>query len=272
MDLPQVEAYLRPASLDTVAGWQPGWFWLAGGTWIFSEPEPAARVLVDLEPLNWSEIEVTEAGLTIGATCTLAAIARHAFPPEWTATHALQCAANELGSFKIANVATVGGNLCLAIPPSTFAPVMVLLGATYELWNPDGTVRQVPAREFQTGAKQTLLQPGEALRKIWIPAENLNWRVSFQRMCVATAGAAIAIVATAYNPSTQAVRFAIGACLPAPRLLEFPTPPSAAEIATALQTQLPVEWLINSPVASAAYRHEMTQVMMARSLQEAMKG
>ena len=59
MDLYNVETYLRPKSLTEVSDWQPGWNWLAGGTWIFNEVQPQVKTLVDMQWLNWSEIEVT---------------------------------------------------------------------------------------------------------------------------------------------------------------------------------------------------------------------
>jgi CO/xanthine dehydrogenase FAD-binding subunit len=266
MDLPQVETYLQPTKFDRIPDWQPGWFWLAGGTWIFSEPETRAKGLVDLEPLNWSAIEVLSSGLAIGATFKLVDIANFPFPPTWTATQALKRAVEELASFKISNVATVGGNLCLALPASTFAPVMVALDATYEILPPHTPPRFIPASKFQIGAQQTLLQPGEALRKILIPATYLSWQVRFQRVCLQTTGYALAIVVTAYHPPTQQVRYAIGASTPTPRLLTFDHPPTLLEITQTLTSQ--ISDFIQDDRASAAYRQHITQVLMTRSLQE----
>ena len=58
MDLYSVKTYLRPKSLREVQNWQPNWNWLAGGTWIFNEVQPQVTTLVDLLPLNWSEIKI----------------------------------------------------------------------------------------------------------------------------------------------------------------------------------------------------------------------
>lgn len=265
MDLPQVEMYLQPIEFDRIPAWQPGWFWLAGGTWIFSEPETRATVLVDLEPFHWSEIEVLPLGLAIGATCKLVDIANFPFPPVWTATQALKRAVQELASFKIANVATIGGNLCLALPASPFAPVMVALDARYEILAPDAPPRTIAAAEFQLGAQQTRLQPGEALRKILIPPTYLDWQVRFHRLGLQTTGYALAIVVTAYHPLTQQVRYAIGASTPAPHLLTFNRPPTLTEIIQALN-QIPD--FITDDRASASYRQHITQVLMRRSLQE----
>ncbi|MUL35723.1 FAD binding domain-containing protein [Gloeocapsopsis dulcis] len=268
MDLHNIQTYLRPQSLDTVENWSQGWTWLAGGTWIFTQKQPDLKVLVDLEKLDWSEIEVTPEGLNIGATCKMAKLRQWNFPENWTGVKALFCAVDELASFKVTNMATVGGNICLAIPASTFAPVMVALDASYEIWHPQASPRFVPARDFQTGVQQTVLQPSEVLRKIWIPQASLAWHISYQRVCVATAGIAISLVVAAYNPQTSQVRFGLGACVPTPRVVEFSHIPTADEIGEILDTQLPLDCFIEDYAASAAYRQHITKVLMQRSLLE----
>ncbi|MQY30133.1 FAD binding domain-containing protein [Nocardia aurantia] len=45
---------------------------LAGGTWLFSEPQDRLDRLVDITALDWPALVVTAAGLEIAATCTLA--------------------------------------------------------------------------------------------------------------------------------------------------------------------------------------------------------
>lgn len=274
MDLPNIETYISPTNLQAVENWEQGWAWLAGGTWIFSNQSPDLKALVDLEKLGWSEIEIVPEGLAIGATCTMASLRQWVCPESWTAVKALHRAVDELASFKVTNKATVGGNLCLALSASTFAPVMVALGASYEIWNCRdvacniSTPRFVPALDFQTGPQQTILQPGEVLRKIWITRPNLEWHVSYKRICVATAGYAVSIVVAAYHPQTFQVRFGLGGCVPAPRLIEFAAPPTEAELSEALFTSLPVDCFLEDDLASAAYRQHVTKVLMQRSLQE----
>lgn len=268
MDLHNVETYLCPTDLEQVK-WQAGWTWLAGGTWVFSEPQPQIKALVDMQKLGWSELEVTPVGLSIGATCVMNRLLQFSYPEDWTAVKALQSAVQELASFKVQNVATVVGNLCLALPASTFAPVMVAIGASYEILPLEGTPYQVSALDFQIGARQTILKPGEVLRRIWIPQANLKWQVGYRRICVATAGLAMSIVVAAYNPKTSQVRFGIGACVPAPRLLEFAHIPTTTELVEALLSQIPLSEFIDGGGASALYRSHMTRVLMKRALQEA---
>jgi len=52
----------------------PGEAFMAGGTWLMSEPQPSTTGFVDLTAMGWPDLEVDEAGLRIGATCTIATL------------------------------------------------------------------------------------------------------------------------------------------------------------------------------------------------------
>ncbi len=52
MDLPNIQTYLRPESLQNIPNWGEDWAWLAGGTWLFSEPQPHLKMLVDIQHLG----------------------------------------------------------------------------------------------------------------------------------------------------------------------------------------------------------------------------
>lgn len=265
MDLQSVENYLCPQTLEEIPAWKPGWAWLAGGTWMFGEPQPQVKTLVDIQKLGWSELEVTSEGLIIGASCTMSQLLN--FNDSSPAIEALKGAVRELASFKIQNVATIAGNICLAIPATTFPPAMVVLNASYEILSLNGESFWVSALDFQRGIKQTILKPGEVLRKIRIPLEFLDWKTDYQRFCMASAGIGISMVATAYHPQTQQVRFGIGGCIPIPQLMEFSTIPSPSELQAALLSQIPAKVMINDTMGCAPYRHHITRILMERSLQ-----
>ncbi|NJM97289.1 MAG: carbon monoxide dehydrogenase [Phormidesmis sp. RL_2_1] len=269
MDLYRVETYLKPASLTEVSGWQADWNWLAGGTWIFNQVQPQVKTLVDMQRLGWSAIDVTSAGLSIGATCIQNDVLNFSFPTDWPGAKALKDAVRELASFKLSHAATVGGNICLALTASTFAPVMVALQAKYEIWRLAGEPYWVDAADFQTAPQQTVLQPGEVLRSIEISSANLTqWQTRFKRMAVCTAGYAIAIVVTAYHPQTQQVRFGLGGSVPAPCLIEFDTLPTPEQMGAALQKKI----FLEDERGSAVYRQHITQVLMQRCLAELTMG
>ncbi|MBG1244355.1 FAD binding domain-containing protein [Nostoc sp. NZL] len=259
MDLPNVETYLNPENIQTITNWGESWAWLAGGTWLFSEPQPYLKVLVDIQHLGWSEIEVEENYLAIGATCPLIKLLEYPWLAEWTAVEGLKSAINGLAaSLKIINVATVGGNICLALSVGTLAPLMVALSATYEIYNIKGELHQVAAKDFQLGFKSTILQPGEILRRVLIPLSHLKWKINYQRFGITATDPALAIVVSTSN--YQQVRCVIGASVAAPQLLEFD------DVEMKDFAFLQKVNFIEDAKASAIYRRELTAVLIKRSL------
>src|SRR5258708_36858719 len=69
MNLTTIAEVKRPASVDDVDGWRDGYSWLAGGTWLFPEPQVAVDTLIDLDSRGWAPLTATETGLDIAATC-----------------------------------------------------------------------------------------------------------------------------------------------------------------------------------------------------------
>ncbi|RUR77438.1 FAD binding domain-containing protein [Chlorogloeopsis fritschii PCC 9212] len=275
MDLPNIENHLSVHNIQSITNWDEGWAWLAGGTWLFSELQPSLKVLVDMQPLGWSEIEVVpfsdsnsfkqvKTVLSIGATCPLSKLLQYSWPPEWRAVEGLKSAVSALSaSMKVINMATVGGNICLALSVGTFAPLMVALDATYEIWNLKGETRRVAAKEFQVGYRQTILQPQEVLRRVLIPVENLKWQVNYQRIGIAASDPALAIVVSACNPDNLQLRCAIAASVTAPILLDLHDDRQIQNFAFLQEVNF-----IDDAKASAIYRREVTQVLIKRSLKQ----
>ena len=79
MDLNTITEIQRPARLEDVKPWQSGYAWLAGGTWLFSEPQVNTHTLIDLETLKWPSLTASPEGLEIAATCKVVDLT--ALPP-----------------------------------------------------------------------------------------------------------------------------------------------------------------------------------------------
>lgn len=77
-------------------------------------------------------------------------------------------AASQLGSVAIRNVATVGGNLCNALPSAEMSQALVALLAQVRIIGPGGE-RTIPLEGFLIGVGETLLQPDELLLEILVP-------------------------------------------------------------------------------------------------------
>ena len=117
MDLNTINEVARPTTRAQLPVWTAGDAWLAGGTYLFSEPQVHLARLIDLTDLKWPALIVGEAALTIAATCTVAQLDGLICPPEWIGSPLInQCCRAFLASFKIWKTATVGGNICMSLP------------------------------------------------------------------------------------------------------------------------------------------------------------
>ena len=181
MDLIEVQS-VRVATTRDDLHFAPGELPLGGGTWLYSEPQAGVSGLVDLTALQWTPIEQTDATLTVSATCTIRELAAHAASPLF-----LQAANSLLASFKIWNVATVGGNICTALPAGPMTSLASALDATAVIWG-EGYDRREKVSEFVTGVRNTTLQAGEVLRAIEFPAEALRQRSAFRRIALSPLG------------------------------------------------------------------------------------
>jgi len=194
MDLSTVTSYRRAARRDDLV-LSEGETYLSGGTWLFSEPQPGASGLVDLTSLGWTPWERTEEGLTLAATCTVEELL--AVPDvALGSAHELarQCADAFLMSFKIQHLATLGGNVCLALPAGAMISFLVALDATAVIWTADGGERREPVRYLVTGARTTTLAAGEVLRSFEVSASALLDRYAFRRCSLSPLGRSSAVV------------------------------------------------------------------------------
>ena len=157
----------------TDATWRDGDAWLGGGTFLFSQPQPRVTRLLDLHAFGWPAVEEADDGVLIAATCTLAQLARwqpavSSYAP--VAALARQCCHALLGSFKVHNIATVGGNICLSLPAGPMTALAAALDGTATIWAAGGSRRRVRVAGFVTGERANVLRPGELLRSVFLPA------------------------------------------------------------------------------------------------------
>jgi len=189
IDINTIKDIVRPPPERPGSLWRDGDAWLAGGTWLFSEQQPHLRRLVDLLPLGWQAIEATDAGLGIGAMCTIRELYELDAPGDWLAGSLLKTSCEAfLASFKVWNSATVGGNICMSLPAGPMITMAVALEAVYTLWAADGSERTVKAADFVTGNHQNILAPGEVLRRIDIPVSALRKRHTHRRFTLTKLG------------------------------------------------------------------------------------
>lgn len=112
-------------------------------------------------------------GLTIGALTTIRALEKST--DLWQMYPILSQAACKLGSVAIRNVATVGGNLCNAMPIADTAQALLALSAKVRILGPEGE-RIIPLEDFFTGVGKTSLKIGELLVEIQVPVPLPNMK------------------------------------------------------------------------------------------------
>jgi CO/xanthine dehydrogenase FAD-binding subunit len=154
---------------------------LGGGTWLYSEPQDATE-LVDLLGLNWEPVTRSDTHLSIAATCPIALLRELDDSPLFQ-----PCADALLASWKVQRVATVGGNIALALPAGPMTALAVGLDATLTLWTATAT-RVVAAADFVTGVRSTVLAPGEVVRSIEFPLAGLAQPAAMRRIALSPLG------------------------------------------------------------------------------------
>lgn len=232
--------------------WRPGDVWLGGGTALFGEPRPHLTRLLDLPSAGWPAITVRDDGVEIAATCTIAALAGHFREHELVQ----QCCHSFLASFKIWNVATVGGNLCAALPAGPMISLGAALAGVCTLIGADGRVRRVPVADFVTGEGRTVLRDGELLRSLFLPGYALAGRTSYRKGSLHRHGRSAALLIGRAEP-TGGLALTVTAATRRPWVLRFPEPPRAAELEAAL-AGIPAGAFTDDVHGSPAWRRHLT--------------
>jgi xanthine dehydrogenase FAD-binding subunit len=258
MDLNTVEHY-RPALSRADLTLAPGERVLGGGTWLFSEPQVGTTGLVDLTTLGWPALEYTDDGLRIGATATIAELSKLPPRPGWTAQPLFsQCARALLASWKIWNVATVGGNICQSFAAASMVSLAVALDGVALVWTPDGGEYRVAVADLITGNGTNNLAPGEVLRAVDIPSAALRARTGFRQMALATLGRSGAVLTGRVDDDASTV-FTITAATLRPTVLRYEQLPNAATLRHDVDT---ADGYYTDPLGAADWRRQVSGVLL----------
>lgn len=265
MDLNTVAVYRRASSRADLA-LAPGERVMGGGTWLFSEPQIETTGLVDLTTMGWPALESgPDGGLRIGATCTIAELARLPEQAGWVAQPLfLQCATALLASSKIWNVATVGGNVCQSFAAAGMVSLCVALDGVALVWRPDGGEYRVPVEELITGNGTNALAPGEVLRAIDLPERALRARAGYRKIALASLGRSGAVLTGRVDEDGAAV-FTITAATLRPTVLRYPVLPAAAALRGAVRA---AEGYYTDPLGPADWRRQVSAVLLEEIREE----
>jgi aerobic carbon-monoxide dehydrogenase medium subunit len=136
--------------------------------------------LVDLKRVDGLRgVDAQKGSLRIGASATHYELESSSVLQAWCPAMAIM--SSQVANLRVRSVGTLGGNLCFADPHSDPATFLIAVGASMLCQKEDDT-RRIPAAEFVTGPYQTLLEPGELLIAVELPALQDGTGVSHVRM------------------------------------------------------------------------------------------
>ena len=271
MDLNTITEVAHPKTRAQLPVWTAGDAWLAGGTWLFSEPQVHLTRLIDLTDLKWPALTIGATELTIAATCTVAQLDALACPPEWLAAPLIsQCCRAYLASFKIWKTATVGGNLCMSLPAGPMISLTSALGGVCTIWKADGSEQKISVADFVIGDQRNVLAPGDLLRQIDIPLAALKRRAAFRQISLTPVGRSAALLIGSV-PGEGGLALTVTASTARPVQLSFAGIPQAKELREAILQRIPDALYHDDIHGKPAWRKHMT-LRLAEEIRAELQG
>ncbi len=256
---------------------------MAGGTDLLVQLR-AGRWDVDLvvDVKNLPELnEITydpEQGLTLGAAVPCYRIygnnaIKKAYPG------LIDCA-SLIGGTQIQGRASLGGNLCNSTPSADSIPAMIAHGATAHIAGPNGT-RDVAVEDFCTGPGRNVLERGELLVSIHVPAPQSGMGANYLRfiprneMDIAVAGVGASVILE-YG-TIKSARISLSSVAPTPLFVKAAGDALAGKPANAESIQVAAEIArdaakpITDMRGTAEYRTHLCEVLTRRALNTAIE-
>ncbi len=158
-------------------------------------------------------------GLSIGALTTIRSIEQS---PKLLPRYGIICqAANQMASTSVRNVATIGGNICNAVPSADMLPALIALSAATKLVSNTGE-RTVSLEDFFTGPGGIVLKTDELLTEIQIPHPMTHTAGVYIKYStrggedLALVGVAVSITLEPENETCVEAKVVLGAVAPTP--------------------------------------------------------
>jgi len=238
---------------------------LAGGSWLFSEEQDHLTGLVDLMTFGWPSLTITPEGLEVASTCTLAELAAMPDDQGWPAHPVFfQCCTALLGSFKVWNVATVGGNICASLPAGPMTSLFSGLGAQALIWRADGSDERMPVASFVTGNGTNQLEPGDILRSVLVPLSSLEARMAYRKIALSPIGRSGAVILGRLGRDGAFTLTVSGATVH-PEQLVYESVPDAATLSSDVGAI--TSWFTD-PHGAADWRRAVSTVLALEILEE----
>lgn len=238
-----------------------------------------SEVLVDVKKIKaLHRITLDNGVLHVGACVTHHALENS----ELVRAHApsLAYAESQVANVRVRNQGTLGGNLAFNDPHSDPGTVLLIHNASVVVGNEKGE-RRLALNDFFVDMYATVLEPGDLLLEVEIPAHPAGMKSAYLRLHRyqrPTLG--VAVGARVNREVFEEVRFAVGCVGPkAQRLAELETKMKATKLTDAKrilaeETNYLRELLrpVDDLLGSAEYKLYMTRIMLGDALEQAVQG
>ncbi|MGE5194111.1 MAG: FAD binding domain-containing protein [Deltaproteobacteria bacterium] len=257
---------------------------LAGGTDLIDQirlGRHLPQVVVDIKKIpELNVLELTATGLRLGAAVPCYRI--YGDERVSRAYAALADSARIIGGIQIQSRASVGGNLCNSGPAADSTPSLIALGAVAVIAGPKGP-REVAVENFCTGPGKNVLEPGEFLVELRLPARPAHSGSHYRRfiprneMDIAVVGVAASVVLDKTGEKFESARIALGAVGPTPLFAKAAGDLLAGQkitgevIARAVDAARSIARPIDDMRGTKEFRLEITGVLTRRVLEEAVR-
>jgi carbon-monoxide dehydrogenase medium subunit len=189
-------------------------------------------------------------------------------------------AASLIGGTQIRGRASIGGNLCNAVPSADSIPAIIAHNVTCKIVGPNG-IREVKAEDFCTAPRQNVMESNELLVSLHFPAPQPGFGARYIRfiprneMDIAVAGAGVSVQLD--NGTVKSARVALGAVAPTPLLVSEAAAalegkaPTAENIQAASEKARDAARPINDMRGTIEFRKHLCEVLTRRALTTAVE-
>ena len=250
---------------------------VAGGTDLLVTKPPETVNLLDISRLPLSYIRKEGDSTYIGATTNFNTIMESEHLQKGP-LKVISETARALGHYNLRHLATLGGNICNAVPSADSTIPLIALDSDTVITGLNGD-RSVKLEDFFTFVRETVLGEAEILKEIMIPGQPPRTGASFKKIGRTNVDIAIVNVAVRLtlgnNDTCKEIRIVLGAVAPTPiRAREAEALLTGMKLSPALILETSkVAASETKPIsdvrAGADYRREMSGVLVKRALEEA---
>jgi len=257
---------------------------IAGGTDVLVDMKKgriSPKYLIGLNKIpNLAYLVEDASGLHIGARTTFREIEESGLIKEKYPL--LLEAASAMGTVQIRNMATIGGNICNALPSADFPPALVALDATIRIACQSGE-RAMNLEEFPVGIRKTKLECCELLKEVQVKTLPTHSGTAFLKLGktsedLATVNTAVRLT-LGNDRKCKAARIVVGGGV-------GPTLFRSRESEALLEGNIPDESLLREAAQAACkkmscrptsirgspyYKTEVTKVLVMRALTKALE-